>query len=73
VEAKIQELYDVGVFQYDQYVVPRDWIRKTSQPETSDEVLLAFIAQSPTHPQREVAPVNAFGDQVSQSRILVGP
>jgi hypothetical protein len=24
VEAKIQELYDVAVLQYDQYVVPRD-------------------------------------------------
>jgi hypothetical protein len=40
----------------------------------SDEVLLAFIAQSPTHPQREVVPVNAFRDQVAQSCILlVGP
>jgi hypothetical protein len=55
-------------------VEPRDWVRKITQAVTSDELLLAFIAQSPTHPQGEVVPVNAFRDQVSQSRIrLVGP
>jgi hypothetical protein len=55
-------------------MVPRDRVREITQAVTSDEVLLAFIVQSPTHPQREVAPVNAFRDQVSHSRILlVGP
>jgi hypothetical protein len=50
VEAKIQELYGVAVLQYDQYVVPRDWVRKITQAVTCDEVLLAFIAQLPTRP-----------------------
>jgi hypothetical protein len=40
----------------------------------SDEVCLAFLAQSLTHSHREVGPVNVVREQASQSRILlVGP